>query len=117
MLALFATSVRPGATAPYKNQLGYHGTHSGGGNPSSRQQTAPDRFAAGRQRQAVHDEVTTTRSAFPFVRGQRPPVQRAPRSKASRLLAVAASMNHLHVRHQSPAARPSIATIPPTQRR
>jgi len=28
---LFATSTRPGARAPYKNQLGYHGTQSGGG--------------------------------------------------------------------------------------
>ena len=46
---LFATSVRPGAKAPYKNQLGYHGTQSGGGNPSSRQQTALDRSAADRQ--------------------------------------------------------------------
>ena len=67
---LFATSARPGARAAYKNQLGYPETQSGGGNPSSRQQTAPDRFAAGRQRQAIHDEVTTTR------------VQRAPRSKS-----------------------------------
>ena len=46
---LLATSVRPGARAPYKNQLGYHGTQSGGGNPSSRQQTALDRSAADRQ--------------------------------------------------------------------
>jgi hypothetical protein len=47
---MFATSVRPGAKAPYRNQLGYHGTQSGGGNPSTRQQAAPDRFAVGRQR-------------------------------------------------------------------
>ena len=79
---LFATSVRPGAKAPYRNQLGYHGTQSGEGNLPSRLQTAPDRFAAGRQRQTLHDKVTTARSAFPFVRGQRPPVQRAPRSKS-----------------------------------
>ena len=45
---LFATSARLGARAPYGNQLGYHGTQSGGGNPPSRQQTAPDCFAAGR---------------------------------------------------------------------
>ena len=71
------------ATNGYCIALGPHIAYvATGGNPSSRQQTAPDRLSAGRQRQAIHDEVTTTRSAFPFVRGQRPPVQRDPRSKS-----------------------------------
>ena len=67
-----------------RSQLGYHGTAAGGGDPStrvSRQQTAPNRFAAKRQddkRRAVLDEVLQARqeqrSVFPFKRGEQPPV-------------------------------------------
>ena len=31
----------------WKNNIGYYGSQPGGGNPSARQQTAPDRFAVG----------------------------------------------------------------------
>ena len=47
------------------SQLGYHGTHSGGGNPPTRQQTAPDRLAAGRRRQGSH--MTRLRRLAPVV--------------------------------------------------
>ena len=67
-----------------RSQLGYHGTAAGGGDPStrvSRQQTAPNRFAAKRQddkRRALFDEVLQARqeqrSVFPFKRGEQPPV-------------------------------------------
>ena len=69
--------------ASYKNQLGYHGTAAGGGNPSTRpstRQTAPDRFASKRlddKRRDVFLEVQQARQDrqfFPFKRGEQPPV-------------------------------------------
>ena len=66
--------------ASWKNQLGYHGTAAGGGNPSTRQ-TAPDRFASkrldDRRRESVFLEVQQARQdrqVFPFKRGEQPPV-------------------------------------------
>ena len=78
-----------GGKPSYSQQLGYHGTAAGGGNPStrlslpsSRQQTAPNRFAAARnlsnKRNQVFREVLQARqeqrSVFPFKRGEHPPV-------------------------------------------
>ena len=77
---------------PYNQQLGYHATAAGGGNPSTRlsltssrqQQTAPNRFVAARnsnKRNQVLQEVQGAlqarqeqRSVFPFKRGAQPPV-------------------------------------------
>ena len=61
---------------PWKNNLGYHGSAAGGGNPPPRQ-IAPDRFA--KRRQDVFAEVKQARSAFPFKRGENAPVERPPR--------------------------------------
>ena len=61
------TSVRPDGRPSYRNQLGCHGAQMEGGNPPTRQQTAPDRFAVGHRRKALHDELKAARSVF-FVR-------------------------------------------------
>ena len=67
-----------GGKPSWKNNLGYHGSAAGGGNPSPRQ-IAPDRFAAGKRRQDLFNEVKQARPVFPFKRGEHPPVARAPR--------------------------------------
>ena len=76
-----------GGKPSYSQQLGYHGTAAGGGNPSTRlssssHQTAPNRFASARsldsKRKQVFREVLQARqeqrSVFPFKRGEQPPV-------------------------------------------
>ena len=67
-----------GGKTPWKNNLGYHGSAAGGGNPSPRQ-VAPDRFDA-KRREHLFLEVKQARpQVFPFKRGEQPPVVQPPR--------------------------------------
>ena len=86
---LLATIHRKGGNGKtsWKNQLGFHGTEAGGGNPSTRQ-TAPDRFSSSgrfggdKLKESVFREVQqarATRQVFPFKRGEQPPVVQPPR--------------------------------------
>ena len=61
-----------------EKKLGYHGSAAGEGNPSPRQ-VAPDRFAAGKRRQDLFNEVKQARPVFPFKRGEHPQVSRPTR--------------------------------------
>jgi len=67
-----------GGKMPWENNLGYHGSAAGGGNPSPRQ-LAPDRFDA-KRREHLFLEVQQARpQVFPFKRGEQPPVVQPPR--------------------------------------
>ena len=115
-----------GGKPSYSQQLGYHGTAAGGGNPStrlslpsSRQQTAPNRFAAARnlsnkRNQVLHEVLQARqeqRSVFPFKRGEQPPVVQPARDPPRFQQRSKSTPPPRHLSAGPPAGRPSLTRL------